>query len=282
MKKLLSLGLATTLALGMAIPTFAWGGGGTDTPTTPTQSQAPSGGGSTQPSQAPSGGLEDGKVSATISGTTVGKDTSTIDLSLPTNLNGSIVLNPYGLYYTDGNSTPSQNTVITSGYKYIKNTGANDLNVVWEVTGSASEGVTLEKKTPDQWTSTQAKAKSVHLPVMIGQTTNDTSAPPAADTKNATSNPVYVTTDTQTNAATSSSQAKLTVAKNNYLGYGIKTAAPATSAPNWWDSAAKGAWVSNGEYIASGASTVTEVDMDSPWTSDDWVNVSFVFTFEVA
>jgi len=306
MKKIISLGLATTLALGMAVPTFALGGGGggSTTPTqNPTQSQAPSGGGSsggsTQPSQAPSGGLQDGKLSATISGTTVGKDTSTIDLTLPTNLNGSIVLNPYALKYTDGYMNASTDRVISSGYKYIKNSGNNDLNVVWEVTGSASDGVVLEKKTPDQWTSTQGKAKSVFLPVMIDAVSADNATPTAADKKNdytGHANLVYVTTEMQTNASTSSTQPTLTVAKDEYLAYGIKPVGTLVSGVNWWNPAADatnggktgGAWVSDGTYpnalgvVAAAGDINTDGKLDEPWTADDWVNVSFVFSFEVA
>jgi len=311
MKKLISLGLATTLALGMAVPTFALGGsgGGTTTPTptppvqsttptqNPTQSQAPSGGGSTTPSEAPEGGLKDNKLTSNLSGVTV-PQSAKIDLTLPSNLNGTLVLNPYGLFYTDGSDAGEQDRVITSGYKYIQNNSTSALNVVWEVTGQASEGVTFVSKNPHEWTKTQATAKSVYLPVMIGQTSDTNTAPAAADKKNdptaATPAPVYVSAETQTNAQTSSTAKKLTIAATKYLGYGIATAANDSDDAEWWDPDGKGAWVSNGEYPKSTTTAPTnpishasdphilKADMESPWTANDTVNVSFVFSFSIA
>jgi len=276
MKKLLSLGLATTLALGMAIPTFAWGGGGstTTTPTTP-------GGGST--TTTPGGGLEDNKLTSNLSGITVPQDAAKIELTLPNNLNGSLVLNPYGLQYTDGYAAASDERIITSKYKYIKNESTtNDLNVIWEVTGTASEGVVLEKKTPDQWTKTQATAKSVYLPVMISQTDDTDTDPTQADLKNSNANPVFVSSEMQSNraASESSSGTKLTIAKTKYLAYGI--ASSTTGSNDYWDS---GSWVSNGQYYTTAGDDTSDVKKDKmteDWTANDVVNVSFVFTFEVA
>lgn len=302
MKKLISLGLATTLALGMSMPTFAaWGGGGAANPTpTPTATPTPTptqnvGGntgtdtGTTTPP--PSGGLKDGKVSANLSGVTV-PQSAKIDLTLPSNLNGTLVLNPYGLQYTDGIEESKNDKVITSGYKYIENKSGVPLNVVWEVTGSASStDIKFEKKSPHEWTTTQAKAKTVYLPVMIQNVTANNATPKQANLKNdyganpAAADLVYVSTTTQSNSKATN---KLKVADDEFLAYGIATAGLDADNAKWWDPDAKGAWVSNGQYPTSTSTAPTaeadilKVDMTEPWTAADTVSVEFIFSFEIA
>lgn len=263
-KKFLSLALASTLALSMAIPAFAAPGGSTTTtPPTDTPTDTPTDNPSVTPTP-----QEPGKLSFDYSSETWTEDDVVIDISMPTATSSNIILNPYKLNYVDETGAApavKSNPVVVGKYNYVENNSSFAVDVNWEITGTAGGGVKFVEKAP----AATATEKEVYLPIVLNGVKAKTVPAANIDTKlkavkaekQASTEKTMVVLD----GAGDSKHLGVSGDALHFLCFGIKPYTTTGSGSNVTYS--DGATLNNGAKLAE------------DWTAEDSVGVSMIFTF---